>query len=102
MTRKRDSTGVLFQGKYKSVHVDNDRHLKYLLSYIHLNPNTAPFTYEYSSLRDYMGETRFQGKLLNKESLPAYFENISDIRRELKEWLAYRHEISRSDLDIFA
>ena len=31
-------SGALFQGKYKASHVDNDRYLKYLISYIHLNP----------------------------------------------------------------
>src|SRR3989339_1573318 len=31
-------TGGLFEGKFKSVHVENDNQLKYLFSYIHLNP----------------------------------------------------------------
>ena len=28
----------LFEGKFKSQHADTDRYLKYLFSYIHLNP----------------------------------------------------------------
>ena len=36
--KKYDHTGGLFEGKFKSVHVDNDTQMKYLFSYIHLNP----------------------------------------------------------------
>lgn len=36
--RKHDRSGVLFQGKFKARHAMTDYHLKYLHSYIHLNP----------------------------------------------------------------
>ncbi|MEK7162230.1 MAG: transposase [Patescibacteria group bacterium] len=35
---KHQRRGVLFQGKSKSKHVDNDIYLKHLINYIHLNP----------------------------------------------------------------
>ncbi len=35
---KNDRTGALFQGKYKSVLVENDAHFLYLPYYIHFNP----------------------------------------------------------------
>ena len=35
---KYERTGALFEGKFKSEHANNDRYLKYLFSYIHLNP----------------------------------------------------------------
>src|ERR1035437_6376747 len=36
--KKYKRTGSLFEGKFKSEYIDNDRYLKYLFSYIHLNP----------------------------------------------------------------
>ena len=36
--KKYKRTGGLFEGKFKSEHLNNDRYLKYLFSYIHLNP----------------------------------------------------------------
>ena len=36
--RKYKRVGSLFEGKFRSTHVDNDVYLKYLFSYIHLNP----------------------------------------------------------------
>jgi len=35
--KKYKRTGGLFEGKFKAEHVDEDRYLKYLFSYIHLN-----------------------------------------------------------------
>jgi REP element-mobilizing transposase RayT len=35
---KRNRTGNLFEGRFKSILIDSDDHLKYLFSYIHLNP----------------------------------------------------------------
>ena len=35
---KNDRNGSLFQGTYKAKHAEDDRYLKYLFEYIHLNP----------------------------------------------------------------
>lgn len=35
---KYNHTGGLFEGRFQSILVDNDEYLKYLFSYIHLNP----------------------------------------------------------------
>ncbi|MHB1086966.1 MAG: transposase [Minisyncoccota bacterium] len=92
--KRNERSGVLFQGKYKSVHADSDTYLKYLLSYIHLNPGAAYERYKYSSLPDYITDGRPQSKLLDKECLPAYFTDATDIKRELKEWVQYEPESS--------
>jgi len=39
----RHRVGPLFQGRYKSVHVDRDEYLAHLARYIHLNPVAASF-----------------------------------------------------------
>ncbi|HVM73770.1 MAG TPA: transposase [Candidatus Paceibacterota bacterium] len=36
--KKNERTGALFAGSFKSQHVPNDRYLKHIVSYIHLNP----------------------------------------------------------------
>ena len=36
--KKYKTYGVLFEGKFKAVHVNTDVQAKYLFSYIHLNP----------------------------------------------------------------
>src|SRR3989344_52802 len=36
--KKYKRSGGLFEGKFKAEHTDTDRYLKYLFSYIHLNP----------------------------------------------------------------
>ena len=35
---KYEHSGTLFQGKFKSKHVDNDPYLRWIFSYVHLNP----------------------------------------------------------------
>ena len=39
--KKHHRTGSLFEGRFKSEHVDSDNYLKYLFSYIHLNSNSG-------------------------------------------------------------
>ena len=36
--KKYNRTGGLFEGKFKAQHLDKDPYLKYIFSYIHLNP----------------------------------------------------------------
>lgn len=69
---KYKRTGALWQGKYKSIHVNNDAHFNYIPYYIHLNPLDMKFpewrkgqvanpkkaieflrTYKWSSFLDY-------------------------------------------------
>ena len=56
--------GHLFQGRFKSILVDDEDYLKELIRYIHLNPvrtNLVPFPqqYSWSSHRAYMGLDEF-------------------------------------------
>jgi putative transposase len=104
--RKYERTGGLFEGKFKSQHIANDRHLKYLFSYIHLNSvkliqkdwkekgirdkkGVLEYLnkYQYSSFLDYMGENRVQNKILKIESFPRYFPTKDKFIREIFEWL---------------
>ncbi|MCX6755099.1 MAG: transposase [Candidatus Nomurabacteria bacterium] len=109
--KKYGRTGNLFAGKFKSEHVNNDNYLKYLFSYIHLNPiklikgeqnwkesgitdlsNAKEFlsNYEYSSLQSYLKDKNIYNKIISKESFPEYFPNTKNIWSELVEWLTFK------------
>lgn len=108
--QKYQRTGSLFEGRFKSEHAGNDRYLKYLFSYIHLNPiklidskwkergikdtkKAIIFlnSYEYSSYLDYIStEARPQGIILNKAAFPDYFPNRKKFKSEILEWINYK------------
>ena len=107
--KKYKRTGGLFEGKFKSQHVSADQHLKYLFSYIHLNPikliqkdwkekgiknkkEAIDYLnkYFYSSYLDFIGEKRIQNKILNIEEFPKYFPNKTSFLKEIFEWLDLR------------
>ena len=110
--KKYERTGSLFQGKFKSSHVGDDRYLKYLFAYIHLNPVKLidpPWKengitdkdaaekflqkFKYSSFLDYTQTyKRLPHKIINPEILPAYAENEKDFERMVFEWLSYTKE----------
>jgi putative transposase len=82
--KKYNHSGTIFQGQFKAKHVDNDDYFRYLIQYIHLNPFgieepdmtrgaksdhldeaiAYSKTYEYSSFKDYLGESRPQASIL--------------------------------------
>jgi len=60
INKQRKRVGPLFQGPFKSKHVDNLEYLELLTRYIHRNPVTAGFVsspdrWAYSSFMDYIG-----------------------------------------------
>ncbi len=109
--KRYDRTGALFQGKFKASHANEDRYLKYLISYIHLNPVKLIDSkwkengiknrkqaeqyleeYPYSSYREYLGHTRDERVLINLDVLPQYFETPKDFESNVTEWLTYIQE----------
>ncbi|MBD2256694.1 transposase [Pseudanabaena sp. FACHB-2040] len=59
INRRYGRCGSLFQGRFRSIHVNCDRYLLYLSRYIHLNPVAAGFVeapeaWEFSSYREYV------------------------------------------------
>ena len=106
--KKYSRTGALFGGKYKIKHVDTDRYLKYLVSYIHLNPvkliepkwkevgiqqrakaQTFLSRYQYSSFLDYCGAERPEKQLLSMDILSRYYDMSApkDFKESVEEWL---------------
>ena len=106
--KRNERTGALFQGKFKATYVKNDEYLKYLISYIHLNPiklvdprwkenglknrkRAEDFLnqYTYSTYIDYCGERRLEGKIINKYALPKYFSSSANFKSVTQNWLEY-------------
>lgn len=103
--KKYNRTGTLFEGKFKSKHINSDNYFNYLFSYIHLNPikliqsnwkeegildkKKALFfikDFRYSSFQDFFGEKRKEGKIINKDSLPELFK-VNHVS-ELFDWIS--------------
>lgn len=106
--KKYERTGSLFENKFKSQLVAEDRYLKYLFSYIHLNPvkliqsdwkergitdmsRTIKFLneYTYSSFCESTGNNRSESIILDSERFPLYFEGIQAAQKEINDWLTF-------------
>ncbi|ETB64075.1 TPA: hypothetical protein DIC38_00855 [Candidatus Nomurabacteria bacterium] len=105
--KKYDRNGALFQGKFKSEHINNDNYFKYLFSYIHLNPikliqkdwkeigiknidvaQKYLLKYPYSSFLDIIEKiNRIESKIINKLSIPNYFGSPENFKKEIFDWL---------------
>ncbi len=103
--KKYKRTGSLFEGKFKSKHVDKENYFNYIFAYIHLNPikliqkdwresgikdktkaHNFLTQYSYSSFQDYFGKNRKEASILDKQNIPEYIKNTHV--NELFEWLA--------------
>src|SRR3989344_4402226 len=108
---KNERTGILFEGRFHGRHVDNDTYLKYIYSYIHLNPvqhvepewkekgigNTKLVksylqNYKFSSLDDYLGVDRKESIILDKSFFPEYFTQETNYLEEVTSWLGFQPE----------
>jgi len=96
--RKNTRTGALFAGTFKSIHIADDRYLKHLVSYVHLNPaeliesdwktsrknierlKNRLREYEYSSLPDFIGDPRPQTSIIDS-SIFQLFDSMPSIRQ---------------------
>jgi len=107
--RVYERTGTLFEGRYKSKHVDSDEYLKYLYAYIHLNPlklidpewrskgladiqggREYLMQYSFSSYPDFVGKPRRERVLISNEHFPQYFKDVADIESEMGTWMKYQ------------
>jgi putative transposase len=103
---RRSRTGSLFEGPFRSVHQSEDRQLRYLFAYIHLNPaklidpgwkegkikDTKRLrdyltNYSFSSYPDYLGKGRPQKSIVSRGEFPDYFPTITDVSSMIEEWL---------------
>ena len=106
--KKYERTGALFGSEFRSTHLDTDEYLKYIYSYIHLNPlklfnnnwkkekmnisQTESFLnkYRYSSYCDYLSKkNREEYMILNPTVFPEYFNSVGDFKRNIHDWINF-------------
>lgn len=104
--KKYQHSGGLFEGKFKAEHANTDRYLKYLFSYIHLNPiklieskwkkigiqNKSKVLkyleqYQYSSYLDYLDVNRPERIILDRNFFPDYFFSKKGFQKDIFEWI---------------
>jgi putative transposase len=110
---KYQRKGILFERPFRAKHLNTDNYLKYIYSYIHLNPigiidagwkekkikdykKTEDFlnSYEYSSFLDYLGKDRDEKLIINPEEFPEYFKSVNSFKETIKEWMNFTMENS--------
>lgn len=113
--KKYGRSGSLFEGKFKSQHAESDRYLKYLFSYINLNPikliepnwkkniiknklQAYNFARDYKYSSFYFFENKNKDKkdvIININSFPKYFSNLKEFKEEIFDWLSFPEERPR-------
>ena len=106
---KYHRTGRLFETHFKSQHISEDVHLKYLFAYIHLNPvkihdpinwekkiipnpdQAKKFLndYRFSSYQHYIGANRPEDVILNRAAFPDYFQKPGEFAEWIDDWANY-------------
>jgi len=92
-TRKKRS-GALFQGRFKSIHIDSNEYLLYLSAYVNKNNTIHGYSkndnWPYSSLPGYLGR-RWDG-LIRTSVILKQFNNINEYKEFLKSNVLYMKE----------
>lgn len=116
INKKYDRNGALFQGKFKSVHVEKDAHLMYLPIYIHFNPLDYEFkewrqgkikdtkkaleflaNYRWSSYQDYIGQKNFSS-VISKDFILNRLGSEEKYKKEVTNWLKSFEDIYEQNL----
>lgn len=109
--KKENRVGPLFQGTFKARHARRDEYLKYLFSYIHLNPlkliqpswkeegiadpakaKQYLGSYRYSSYPEFTGAKRDEAAIIARGEFPGYFRSTIEFSDFLDEWIRLREE----------
>jgi REP element-mobilizing transposase RayT len=94
--------GHLFQNRYKSILCEEDRYLRQLVAYIHLNPLRARIVEDVAALRDYpfTGHSALMGRVVrpwqDSQYVMALFgRTVSEARRNLQQHVVQWSEKGR-------
>ncbi len=118
MNKKYDRSGPLMCRPFRSKHIDSDEYLRWVITYIHLNPieqiepkwkdngihdlkSAQEFLkkYSYSSYQDYFvsrqgspgDEVRQESAILNKDALPIDISDLDNLREMLQEYAKHEY-----------
>ena len=108
INKKYLRSGTLFQGPYKAKHINTDIYLKYLFSYIHLNPvkliqndwkekgihdkkGAIEFldSYQWSSYTDFLLRDREAKAVISRTHFPDYFGTKQKFLDEIFDWVRF-------------
>ncbi|MDP2651962.1 MAG: hypothetical protein Q8O94_02410 [bacterium] len=113
--KKNERTGALFASTFKSKYIEDDRYLKQVISYTHLNVaelfdpkwkegrgnlgkiKRQLMEYPYSSLPDFLGQKRPERKILG-DSVFELFETIPTLQEIIEDANAYYTDHPKSDI----
>ena len=105
--KRHSRTGALFSSEFKAQHLDSDKYLKYIFSYIHLNPLkliepnwrkrkiskrvliSHLSNYYFSSYLDYVNTAREISIILSKETFPQYFIKKGNFEASINDWFNF-------------
>lgn len=77
--KKHNRSGALFQGRFKSIHIDTNEYLLHLSAYVNKNDfihGYGKIEWKYSSYLDYIGKRN--GKLCHKGIILGQFKDQKD------------------------
>jgi len=102
--RKYDRVGPLFQGRYRSEDIEDEKYFLAVARYIHQNPMkagmvSAPESYKWSSYRDYININR-QNTLADTEMVLEMFScKRGNVSEELKNFMVQEDKIDFLDVN---
>ena len=110
--QKYKRVGHLFQGRYRLVHIENDKQFYTIFVYIHTNPVAIIFpnwkergvkdakqaidfleNYKWSSYQDYLGSKNFPS-LTSREFSTETMGGIKGCREAVNSWLEFKKELA--------
>jgi len=96
MNKRYDRVGSLFQGPFRTKHVERDDYLMHLSRYIHLNPLMAGLVgsaeeWPFSSYRDYVGLRG--GTLPKPDVVLAQFRTVGAYQGFVESYVPSEREI---------
>lgn len=102
---RRKRVGSLFQGSYKATAIIHEKHLHYLLHYIHLNPLieiggslTSAMRYRWSSYGDYIGESNFP-RVVSTDFFTEILGGQQEIEKQAKFFATQKRQLLKEKLD---
>ncbi|GBE16459.1 transposase IS200 like protein [bacterium BMS3Abin15] len=84
--KKYDRSGSLFQGRFKSIHIDSNEYLLYLSAYVNRNYFIHGYgnsRWKYSSLIEYSDSIKKKDKICNPKPVLSQFRNLKDYKEFL-------------------
>lgn len=101
--KKKKRSGTLFQGRFKSSHIDSNEYLLYLSAYVNKNNFIHGYnkndSWPYSSLHDYSGKR--SDNLVRKNIILGQFKNIGEYKDFLRDNALYIKEKKEIDKYLF-